>query len=269
MKSEDRYHCFVRDQIAYHHAKGETLREPAVRATEIASIYISFQCVILSIIGFLLVSCGGTSRVVSLERQYQSMKGAPCDLVIDATIVEGLSKRQMKEEKERRIQAAPQSVLDKYLQDIGVVISDTKAFLNGMPNPRSVTTYNEAEAYLARMEVVREKVLKLANQIDEIDRNYSSEFGKYGLDVYFAFKTKDGIVRVGDAFRNTLYLSDELSKEYLSRVYSSAVSSSYYMNPNIVTVKSYFRKDGTFVPVHLRTAPNKFTIDNYGSSRGR
>lgn len=230
---------------------------------------MSFQCVLLSFIGFFLASCAGISRVAGLEKQYQSLRGAPCELAIDAKNVEGLSKHQVEDEKERRTQAVPQSVLDAYLRKIDVPVSGAKAYLNGMPNSRNVMTYDEAVAYLVRMEVVREKMLKLANQIDEIDRNHSSEFEKYGLDVYFAFETKSGRIRVGDFFRSAVYLSDEIAKEYLIRVYSNVGMSSYYTNPNIVSVKPYFRRDGTFVPAHLRTAPNNFKVDNYGSLQSR
>ena len=228
---------------------------------------MTFQYLLLSTICFLLVSCAGTGRVASLERQYQSFKGAPCVLVIDAKNVEGFSKRQMDEEREKRAQATPQSVLDKYLRDINIVTSDAKAVFNGMPNPRSVTNCDDAVTYLARVEVAREAMLNLANQIDSTDEKHSSEFGKYGLVVHFAYDTKNGKIRVADAFRSMLYLSDEISKEYLARSYSSVASSSYYTNPNIITVRPYFRKDGTFVPTHLRTAPNKFTIDNYSGVR--
>ncbi len=228
---------------------------------------MTFQYLLLSIICSILVSCAGSGRVASLERQYQSFKGAPCVLVIDAKNVEGFSKRQMDEERERRTQATPQSVLDKYLSDINIVISDAKAVLNGMPNPRSVTSSDDAKTYLARMEVARETMLDLANQIDLADEKHSSEFGKYGLVVHFAYDTKDGKIRVADAFRSMVYLSDEISKEYLARSYSSVASSSYYTNPSIITVRPYLRKDGTFVPTHLRTAPNKFTIDNYNGVR--
>ena len=34
-----------------------------------------------------------------------------------------------------------------------------------------------------------------------------------------------------------------------------------------VRVRSYFKRDGTFVPTHIRTLPNTSTWDNY-STRG-
>ena len=36
-------------------------------------------------------------------------------------------------------------------------------------------------------------------------------------------------------------------------------------NPNTVPVKPTVKKDGTFVPAHVRTAPNQTQTDNAGS----
>jgi hypothetical protein len=42
---------------------------------------------------------------------------------------------------------------------------------------------------------------------------------------------------------------------------------SYSINPSVITVRPYLRRDGTFVSPHIRTVPNGTCLDNLGGCR--
>ena len=72
----------------------------------------------------------------------------------------------------------------------------------------------------------------------------------------------DAIVAVSDQWRAELAIQDDSTSSS-----NFIFPSTGMINPMVLFVRPYIRKDGTMVQGHLRTTPNKFTFDNLSSRK--
>jgi hypothetical protein len=122
----------------------------------------------------------------------------------------------------------------------------------------------ELEYYNAKLKMDLERdqqYWKLQNELNDLKRQ---------TEIFDQMKEESWRQDVSRSVDNMYFEMQRSSNEYGNYSSPNYNSSDYSVgSSNDVYVNGYYRKNGTYVQSHYRSAPNSTTYDNYGSRRGR